>query len=271
MQTPDQTLAGVPLYIEAVTPPLARLRSDLTELVLAVARHRDDIGFALLQKLFPGPDGEVWIDFTTTAPLAACPRDGTASYLRALHQRFWQRYVQRQNKALANGRFFPPPAVLRVRLAALGSIRVDMGFAPGFLPGERLYVLVPSERRHKGQTWLLAPDESVPQHLGVRDWLAECARRLEPPGQTLRYVGSVRLSDNWLRLGLTEGEDLTAHIERQYHVGLFWRCHRLGDAWQHVSELRALLASGQPLRIRIVRLHFLNHPEQGNLAYAVYS
>ncbi|MDD2810856.1 hypothetical protein, partial [Rhodoferax sp.] len=74
MQKPDQMLAGVPLYIEAVTPPLSHLRSELTELALAVACHREDITFGLLQKLFPGPDGEVWIDFTTSDTLAACPR-----------------------------------------------------------------------------------------------------------------------------------------------------------------------------------------------------
>ncbi|MDD2811657.1 hypothetical protein, partial [Rhodoferax sp.] len=238
---------------------------------LAVACHREDITFGLLQKLFPGPDGEVWIDFTTSDTLAACPRHGMALYLRALYQRFCQRYVLLQNKALANGRFFPPPSVLRVRLAALGSIRVDTGFAPGFLPGERLYVVVPSERGHKGQTWLLKPDEAIPQHHGVREWLAECAKHLVPPGLELRHIGSVLWSVDCLALGLTEGAELTARIEDQFCVGLFWRCHRLGNAWRNLAELRTLLTSGQPLRIRVVRLDFLNHLEMGSLAYAVYA
>ncbi|WP_246094705.1 LysR substrate-binding domain-containing protein [Tepidimonas aquatica] len=90
---------------------------------------------------FPGPDGDAWIDFADGTAIDCCPRTGTRGFFSHWRRWFGWWYAGLQKRALANGRYFPSPAVLRVRTSREGTIRVEMGFAPGFLPGDRLYVL----------------------------------------------------------------------------------------------------------------------------------
>lgn len=261
----------MPLYIEAVTPPLKALRGELNTLALAIACHLGDIGYAQLHQLFPGLDGECWIDFADTARIESCPRDGTRLFLQRQYRRLWQRYAELQGRAIANGRFFPPPVILRARVAPIGTIRIDMGFATGYLPGNRIYVLSPSENGYQGYAWLLLPDEPLPRQAGLRGFLLDCAKTHARPGEDIWLVGSAWIAIDRNRIDIREGDALVASIEEdRFHVALDWNGIRAGSAWEGQLELREWIRKHEPFSVRVVRLDFMRHALYGQLAYAVY-
>lgn len=263
--------AGMPLYIEAVTPPLKALRGELNTLALAVACHQGDIGYALLHRLFPGPDDGCWIDFADTSRIDACPRYGTRWFLQRQYRRFWRRYAELQGRAIANGRYFPPPVILRARVAPIGSIRIDMGFATGYLPGDRIYVLSPSENGYKGRAWLLSPDEPLPRQAGLRGFLLDCAKTHARPGEEIWLVGSAWIEIDRSRVDIREGDALVGLIEEDgLLVALRWNGIRVANAWEGRLELREWIRKREPFGIRVARLDFMRHGFHGELAYAVY-
>jgi hypothetical protein len=240
---------------------------------LAVACHLGDIGYAQLHRLFPGPDDECWIDFADISRIEACPRDDTRGFLQRQYRRFWQRYAELQGRAIANGRYFPPPVILRARVAPIGTIRIDMGFAIVYLPGNRIYVLSPSENGYKGRAWLRSPDEPLPRQAGLRGFLLDCAKTQARPGEEIWLVGSAWIKIDRNRIDIREGDALVASIEEgrfPVHVALSWNGIRVGSAWEGRLELHEWIRKHEPFGIRVVRLDFMRHGFHGQLAFAVF-
>lgn len=143
------SVRGVPLYIEAVVPPLKILRGLLVQLATIVDIHSRDIGHAMLYEYFPGEDEEACIDFSAGEEIESCPRLGTRAWFSRWRRWLWARYAELQVRALDNGRYFPPPRCLRVYVPAEGPLRVEVAYAHGFLPGDRRYVwIAPTEGSH---------------------------------------------------------------------------------------------------------------------------
>lgn len=269
-----ESLHGVPLYVEAVTPPLKALHHLLDELARVVDIHqRFDIGFSAIYGYFPGPAGEVWIDFADGSAIARCPREGTAMFFQAKRRWFGQRYAELQQHALANGRYFPPPKILRARTGATGPIRVEMGFAHGFLPGDRLFVLAFLPQDGRSETYLLTEDEPIPDRPGMRGLLETCAKRWQQPGETLWWVGHLWLSvDEGLPREICEGDELFVRRDSQspFDCGFYWQGRYLGLDLHNQYELRQQINRRQPFCIRIVRLDYIANDFRGRIAYAVY-
>jgi hypothetical protein len=269
-----QFLRGQPLYIEAVTPPLKAIRHLLGELAQVVQIHQTfDIGFDRLYAFFPGPTGEAWIDFADPAAILACPREGTALFFMRKRRWFAGWYADLQERALANGRYFPPPTILRVRTRAQGPLRVEIGFAPGFLPGDRLYVLAFDLDSQRGVPYLLAPDEPLPDHPGVRALLRAAAERWRAPGETVCVIGTVFVRDPEALRTLREGVPLEVYqdpADLPWKLAVAWQGRRIGHVWEGTYVLRAKLRMGEWLRLRVIRTNFLRHDFVGRIAFAAY-
>lgn len=268
-------LHGVALYVEAVEPPLKVIRHLLTQLAQVVWVHADDdIGFAELRRLFPGEGGEACIDFADDSTIRSSPREGTRWFFARWHDWFWQRYAALQARAIANGRYFPPPSRLCVRLAADRRLRIDLAYAHGFLPGDRWYVFSPAEHGVKAIGYLLGPDEPLPRHGGLQECLRDYAQRYAQPGETVLIADGILQGYDAPRVAIQEGDTLTARIERNRYgyerVRLFWQGKCLGNPWKTAWQMRQWLAEQKPLRIRVVRIGLRFHPFCP-MAFAVYA
>lgn len=270
-----ETLRGVALYVEAVEPPLKAIRHLLTQLAQVVWIHADhDIGFAELRRLFPGGVEEASIDFADDIGILACQREGTRWLFGRWHDWFWHRYAELQARALANGRYFPPPRWLRVRLAADRRLRIDLEYAHGFLPGDKWFVLSPAERGFRGRSLLLNPDEPLPRHGGMQGFLHECALRFAQPGESVLIVDDILQGHDAPRAGIREGDALDACIALDRYgwrgVKLFWEGEYLGLPCKAHVQMRQWLSERKPLRIRVVRIGLRFHPFCP-VAFAVYA
>lgn len=255
------------------TPPLKSLRHLAKQLGKVVRLHATlDIGFDSLQPMFPGAEGEIEIDFVDAGGIDACPRDGTRGLFACWRSWFQDRYAGLQRCALANGRYFPPPCVLRVHMMADETLRIVIGYAHGFLPDDRRYVLLPQVKTRQGSAWLLAPGEPVPQQASMRDFLHACAKRHAGPGEVVLGIGTIRPDAKTAAIDLREGDELTAMIDsgRCDGVALYRHDQRIG--WGEQVELSGLIRSRMALRLRLrlVRKGFLHHPVYG-LAFAIYA
>lgn len=269
-----ECLRGMSLYVEAVGPPLKAIRHLLTQMAQVVWIHADhDIGFEQLRRFFPGEAGEAWIDFVDSNAIGACPREGTRWFFGRWHDWFWQRYAELQARALANGRYFPPPKQLCVRLAADRRLRIDLEYAHGFLPDDKWYVLSPAEHGIRGRSFLLNPDEPLPRHRGMQGFLHECALRFARPGESVLVVDGILQGHDTPRAGIQEGDALSARIVQDRYgwkgVKLFWQGKYLGQPWRAHAQVRQWLSEQKPLRIRLVRVGLRFHPFCP-MAYAVY-
>lgn len=269
-----QCLRGQPLYIEAVTPPLKAIRHLLSELAQVVQIHQTfDIGFEQLYAFFPGPGGEAWIDFADPAAILGCPCEGTTLFFMRKRRWFAGWYADLQARALANGRYFPPPAILRVRTRAHGPLRVEMGFVPGFLPGDRLYVLAFDLDSQRGVPYLLTPDEPLPDHPGVRASLRAAAERWRRPGETVCVIGTVFTQNPEALRTLREGEPLEVYqdpADLPWKLAAAWQGQRIGHVWDGAYDLHTKLEIGERLRLRVIRMNFLRHDHLGRIAFAAY-
>ncbi|MCX7815746.1 MAG: hypothetical protein N2256_09695 [Tepidimonas ignava] len=267
-----QELRGAPLYVEAVTPPLKVIRRLLTQLAEVVQIHqRYDIGFDALNAYFPGPDGDAWIDFADGTAIEACPRAGTRGFFSHWRRWFGWWYAELQKRALANGRYFPPPVVLRVRTPREGTIRVEMGFAPGFLPGDRLYVLAIRLDGRGGVPYLLGLDEPLPAQAGVRAVLREAAERWRHPEETVAVIGSVFSRDLEALCALREGDALEVLGDAdRWRLVVARQGRPIGYVWEGEHTLRQLRDADEALRLRVIRLHYVRHDQGGRIAFAAY-
>lgn len=270
-----ERLHGVALYVEAVEPPLKAIRHLLTQLAQVVRIHADeDIGFARLRCFFPGEADEASVDFADDAAIEACPREGTRWLFARWRNWFWRRYATLQARALANGRFFPPPRRLCVRLAADRRLRVDLAYAHGFLPGDRWYVFSPGEHGAKSRGFLLAPEEPMPRHGGLQGCLHDYALRHARPGESILCVDGVLQSYDSALSGVKEGDALIARLERDHRgwerVKLFWQGKYLGLPCKAGWQMRQWLAEQKPLHLRVVRVGLRFH-RFCPIAYAAYT
>ncbi len=269
-----EALRGVALYVEAVEPPLKAIRHLLTQLAQVVWIHADhDIGYAELRRFFPGEADEASIDFADDTAILASPREGTRWFFGRWHDWFWQRYAELQARALANGRYFPSPGRLCVRLAADRRLRIDLAYARGFLPGNKWYVLSPTERGFRGRSFLLTPDEPPPRHGGMQGFLHECALRFARPGESVLIVDGILQGHDAPRAIIQEGDALDACALGRYEwqrVKLFWQGQYLGQPFNAHAQMRQWLSERKPLRIRVVRIGLRFHPFCP-MAYAVYA
>lgn len=253
---------GVPLYIEAVTPPLKRLRHLVDELARVVWIHQClDIGFEALRGLFPGAAGEACIDFAASSAITAYPREGTRWFLGGKRRWFGWWYAELQRRALASGRYFPPPTVLRARTTASGLVRMELGYAHGFLPDDRRYVLTLPLDGKGGHTWLLAPDEPLPARPGMREWLQSCAQRWQGAGEAILHIGDLWCYGCPTTLdGLREADELTVRNRRRSAglraVFLARSCRgaRPLHPWRHAAVARAGRALAHPSHTQALRL-----------------
>ena len=130
----------ITLAVQSAPVPVKRLRGLLVELAKAIAIHHQDLGDELFEILPPGTQGSVEIDLAPPLERNQCWRYGTRMYLANLRAWFTRQYGGLQHRALANGRYFPPPISLNVHLSRQGGIQVVAGFTPGYLRHDSLTV-----------------------------------------------------------------------------------------------------------------------------------
>lgn len=139
-------LKGVPLYVEAVPPPLKRLRYMLRELGERVCSHQyqiDEAFFSLFASFPTATDDtdEVILDLTQVLEEQSCSCYGTRKFINDQRNRFYKNFAELQQRAIANGRYFPMPNILRACIHRTKGMRMEMGFTEGFLPGNQLYMI----------------------------------------------------------------------------------------------------------------------------------
>lgn len=126
---------GQVLFVEAAELPISRIRHAGLELVDGV-----------WEVLFVSGafDGSIWAtldkhcSWSLLAPIGAdvCSREGTRMELERLRRHWIRRYGQWQRRAVANGRYFPPPvsAVLTVRFE--GAVELWLSWGKGYAPAD---------------------------------------------------------------------------------------------------------------------------------------
>lgn len=128
---------GRPLFIEAVPVPVKRLRDLLYVLALRIQEHYEmHVGeefFALFSGTPLGAMVEAVVDFTQPLDEFHCPRFGSRNLVNCWRDWFYLRFVEIQQRAIANGRYFPPPRVLRVWVSRTDGVWAEIGFSRGFL------------------------------------------------------------------------------------------------------------------------------------------
>lgn len=139
-------IKGVPLYIEAVSPPFKTLRYLLRELGERVSSHQfqtDEDFFSLFGRFPVACDdaNEVILDLTHALEEQSCPRYGTRKFINEQRSRFYKKLAELQHRAIANGRYFPVPNILRACIHRTYRVRMEMGFTKGFVPDNQLYVI----------------------------------------------------------------------------------------------------------------------------------
>lgn len=266
-----QSAPAEPFYIEAVTPPLNVLRDLATALVKTVHIHAMlNIGFSALQRMFPGQHDDIAIDFADTPSIAACPRDGTRGLLQKWQTWFQMRYAKLQHRALANGRYFPPPTIMRVHLARDERMHIVMAFAHGFLPEDRQCVMIPFLKTRHGRTWFLSPGEPIPQQNNLRAFLLACAENHTLPGEIVLGVGTIYPHGNPCALDIRAGDELRAvtEMDRGRRLVLDWQDHNLGVIEQ--AKLRDEISARSDVRMCFLRKGFLN-ASRCRLAFAAFA
>lgn len=280
---------GMPLFIEAVPPPFKHLRNMLQELGEDVCSYQYQIDEDIFA-LFGGETAlndadEVILDFTQALTARSCPRYGTWKKFNEQRDRFYKHFAKLQRRAVANGRYFPPPTILCARIHRTNGVRMEMGFSEGFLPGNKLLVttfpfsvtgVVKSTFRPNFNIFI-RDDEPVPAgqslHEQIDTWVAAFCRT----GESLVFAGFIQglaffeLHHVWH--ALAEGDELTVHIEEKpfLAISLVWRERILGRvAWGDSALALCTLREDKPLRVVIVRLHAFHESSFGQIAFAMY-
>ncbi len=278
---------GMPLFIEAVPPPLKRLRNmlqELGEVVLSLHYEVDEDFFTLFGGEAALNDAdEVILDFTQALTARACPRYGTWKKFNEQRDRFYKHYAELQRRAVANGRYFPPPTILRARNHRTNGVRMEMGFSEGFLPGNKLLVITVSTTGVAKSTFrpnfnvFIRDDEPVPAgqslHEQINTWAAAFCRT----GESLVFAGLIQglalfeLHHVWH--ALAEGDELTARIGEKpfFEINLLWRERILGRVARGDAALALrMLREDKHLRVVIVRLHAFHESSFSQIAFAMY-
>lgn len=274
---------GKPLFVEAGPLPVKALRHLLQRLAARMDEHRSlDIGESFFD-VFPAyPDNteEALVDFLADGTSIA--RDGSRMLVEQLRQWFHLSWAKLQERAVISGHYFPPPCVLRARLTRAGDVRIEAGFAPGFVPFDHLLTgFLPAGARSLGTLWLLDPDEPIPSTPNRKDFLRACALRLARPGEDVAHIGTVFDHEfnaqvaSRIRIGdevclEAPPPDWYWAADRPYHRAVYWQGHCLGTTHILDETLRARLSRDATLAARVIRLGTLMRPDWGRIVYAVY-
>lgn len=248
---------GKPLFVEAGHVPVKALRHLLQCLALRVAEHRHiDIGETFFE-VFPsycGNDEESLVDFLADG--ASITRAGSRSLVLRLGQWFQGAWAKLQARAIASGNYFPPPRILRARVSRSGGVRIEAGFAPGFLPFDHLLAawLPPGDRR-LGTLWLLDADEPIPLGETRKTFLQRCAERLARPGERVVSLGTLwgDAFDAAVAARVRVGDPLTlidTGDDRFGRWAFYWQGKLLGGSFLDSAIIRRIL-DGTGLEARV--------------------
>lgn len=281
---------GKPLFIEAVPPPIKQLRSLLREFAERVSRHEAEIGVEFFS-LFSNPSAtpvdaeEIVLDLTQVLEARACPRYGTWKLINDQRGRFYKHFAELQQRAIANGRYFPLPTILRVRVHLTLGVRMEMGFSEGFLPGNKLFVV--SSQGSKTAVFytgyrppleaFVQNDEVISTDLSLYDQCGCRAIALCQSGESIVFSGFIHGLPNFelhhVWHALKEGDKLTVRIQEKPYFALFlvWRERTLGRIVRGNAALALrILREAQSPRIAIVLLHNFYKSSFGQIGYAMY-
>lgn len=283
-------IKGVPLFIEAAPPPIKQLKSMLRELCEHVCVHHYDIGeelfssFEAVSTVIVQPE-EIILDLTQLLEEPACRRYGTWKLINEQRSWFNKLFAELQQRAIANGRYFPPPNILRVRIHRTNGVRIEIGFSEGFFPGNKLLmVAIPDggvgavSTSYRPQIGIFArADESIPAGQSLNELVDSWANAFCRAGERIVLSGFIRGLSNYelhhVWHDLTEGDELAVRIEEGKNftdLYLVWRGRTLGRV-AHEDVVLALrhFREAKPLRFAIVRLHAF-HEAFGRISYAMY-
>lgn len=264
---------NVPLFVEAGSVPVKFLRHLMQRLAHRIAQHRElDIGEVFFH-IFPFIGHEAWVDFLD--PQAGFARPGSHILVASLRDWFMARWREAQKVAIASGHYFPPPRLLRARVAQNGGVRIEAGFARGFLPFDRLLTawLPPSETR-LSDVFLLDASEPFPIGLNRRAFIQRCAGRFAQPGERVVHVDGLWNYDlDMVAIRhLHEGDALTAaEAGYDYSVALHWNGQLIGAlSLPGMADLRMRLLRQQGLIVRVIRRGYSLRLDRGRIMVAIY-
>jgi hypothetical protein len=282
---------GAPLFIEAAPPPIKQLKNMLREFGTHVCLHQYEIGeelfflFVETSTVLVEPV-EIILDLTQILEKRACPRYDTWKLINDQRRWFYKLFSESQQRAIANGRYFPPPNILRVRIHRANGVRIEIGFSEGFFPGNKLLVVnIPVggagavSTSYRPKIGVLAhADESIPAGQSLNEQVEHWATAFSRVDERILFAGFIRdlshydLHHVWH--ALTEGDELAVRIEEGKiftNLYLVWRGRTLGKV-AHGDVKLALrhMREAKPLRFAIVRLHAFHESSFGQIAYAMY-
>ena len=283
-------IKGAPLFIEAAPPPIKQLKSMLRKFGEHVCLHQYDIGEAFFSSFESAsavsiePE-EIILDLTQMLEERACQRYGTWKLINEQRSWFYKRFAESQQRAIANGRYFPPPNILRVRIHRTNGVRIEIGFSEGFFFGNKLLaVTIPVggegviSTSYRPRIGLFdRTNESILAGKSLNELAQGWATDFCHSDERIVFAGLIQqlpffeLHHVWR--ALKEGDELTVCIEEKRYLALYlvWRGRTLGRI-AHGDVARALchLREEKPLRFAIVRLHAFHETSFGQIAYAMY-
>jgi hypothetical protein len=281
---------GQPLFIEAAPPPIKQLRSLLREFAEHVNLHKTEIG-AEFFSLFSNPStppvdiDEIVLDLTQVLEAHACPRYGTWKLINEQLCKFYKHFAELQQRAIANGRYFPPPSILRVRVHRTQGVCMEMGFSEGFLPCNKLFVVrLPGSKTGVIYTGFqssfdafVQSDEVLPNGTPLIEQIESGAITFCRSGEIMEFAGFIQgLPDYELHHvwhALKEGDELTVRIQEKPYFALFlaWRERTLGRIAHGDTALALhILREDNQSRVVIVLLHDFYKSSFGQIGYAMY-
>lgn len=146
---------GQVFYIEAAELPISRIRHAGLELVDGVWELLFASG-ALDDSIWAALDKHCCWNLLAPISTDVCSREGTRMELKRLRRRWMCRYGKWQRLALANGRYFPPPAIAVLTARFEGEVQLWLSWGKGYAPAD-LSLLV---QRSASYPWMVLPREA---------------------------------------------------------------------------------------------------------------
>ncbi|MDM7463812.1 MAG: hypothetical protein P3W95_009210 [Tepidimonas taiwanensis] len=154
-------------------------------------------------------------------------------------------------------------------------MRIEAGFARGFLPFDRLLTgwLPPSGTR-LSDLFLLDASEPFPVGRNRRAFIQRCAGQFAQPHERVVHVDGLWNGDLDMAAirCLHEGDALSAAEGSDDHnVTLYANGQPIGTlSLRGMADLRIRLLRQQGLIVRVIRLGFLLRPDRGRIMVAIY-
>lgn len=242
----------------------------------------------------PLPDS---VDLALPITTSTHPRDGTRLLLRSWQQGFARNYAALQQAAVANGRWFPPPASLQLSRLPDGTVTVTAQFAPGYVaqalvltvchpspfrpgrPARPSLSALAAEVQSADAASLAARPASRDRPAPPIDQLPELAQPWAPPGTQLLltdYVAGFNHHQGHVVIDLMRpGDELVLQPEPHnphdiLAVALYWHHFKLGYVPRNLNQPAArLLSMRVSLVARVVATPASQVPWQ-RVAFAVF-